>query len=218
MEQKFIKFFKKVNQIRKEAIDLDVSPKEKMDYLINKMTVLLTSNDYAMHDGRTRRDLKVIPEVESIEQYQLEVIHHLGQEIPLDKRIEGNIFHIFVLFDGCSSLNDLKNIYIYDHGTHTYLNRYEELHDKWCKYLNQLEIIENRKNELDWYVLKYDLKTTDYNNDIVFKTYEEALKEFNQTKSSYKDEKIEIIFSPQEDDPLYYDNELILEKYYKEGE
>ena len=136
MEQKLIKFFNKVDKFRKEAITLDGSPKDKMAYLINKMNVLLTSGEYEMHDGRTRRVLKTIPNVEEIEKYQLEVTEHMGKEIPLDQRISGNIFHIFVLFDGCSSLNDLNNIFIFDTETNTYFNRYEELHDNWCCYLN----------------------------------------------------------------------------------
>jgi hypothetical protein len=66
-----------------------------------------------------------------------------------------------------------------------------------------------RKNELDWYVLKYDVKTTEYNNEIVFKTLDEAVKEFSETEPSYADERIELIFAPEMDDPDYGDNVVI---------
>lgn len=69
--------------------------------------------------------------------------------------------------------------------------------------------IEERKNENEWYVLKYDVETTGYNNDIVFKTYDEALKEFDATNPSYENERIELIFSPDEE---YGDNMIVMSK------
>ena len=138
MEQKLVKFFEKVNQIRKEAIALDGSPKDKMDYIINKMNVLLTSDKYEMHDWRTRRRLEVIPETDLIEKYQLEVTVYNNKKLALEGRISGNIFHIFVMFDGDSSVNDLNTIYIFDKEINEYLNYSVELHDQWSIYLNEI--------------------------------------------------------------------------------
>ena len=73
--------------------------------------------------------------------------------------------------------------------------------------------IQYRADYLDWYVLKYDVKTGAYNNEIVFKTYKEAFEEYGKTKSSYSDERIELIFSPTEDDEEFGDNILIKSKF-----
>ena len=142
MEQKFVTFFEKVNQIRKEAINLDGSPKEKMDYLINKMNVLLTSDEYEICKAYDNKVLKTIPFIDFIEEYQLTHITHMGKEIPLDTRIEGIIFHTFVLFDGGSSLNDFERIIVVDKKSKTCLietNELIELHETWCAYLNNKE-------------------------------------------------------------------------------
>lgn len=74
---------------------------------------------------------------------------------------------------------------------------------------NVAEAILNRANCKDWYVLKYDLKTTAYNNEIVFKTLKEAEEEFENTQPSYEGERIEIIFSPEESDEEFFDNKLV---------
>ena len=70
-------------------------------------------------------------------------------------------------------------------------------------------IINDRGNELDFYVLRYDMETTRYNNEIVFKTYDEAFNEFCNTTPNYKNERVELIFSPQMGDTEYSDNELL---------
>lgn len=142
MEQKLIKFFNKVDQFRKEAITLDGSPKDKMDYLINKMNVLLTSDEYEIRKAYYNKVLETIPFIDSIAEYQLIHITHMGKEIPLDERIEGIVFHTFVLFDGDSSLNDFERIIVVDKKSKTCLverNEFIELHDEWCKYLNNKE-------------------------------------------------------------------------------
>lgn len=72
-----------------------------------------------------------------------------------------------------------------------------------------IEAITERGNEKDWYMLKYDVKTTEYNNDIVFKTLDEANEEWKKTKPSYPDERIELIFAPTQDDPKFKDNVLV---------
>jgi len=69
--------------------------------------------------------------------------------------------------------------------------------------------VKERADVKDWYVLKYDTKTTEYNNEIVFKTLDEAVKEFSETEPSYADERIELIFAPEIDDPDYGDNVVI---------
>jgi len=72
-----------------------------------------------------------------------------------------------------------------------------------------IEAISERADKKDWYVLKYDVKTTVYNNEIVFKTLDEADEEWKKTEPSYQDERIELIFSPEKDDPEFGDNLLI---------
>lgn len=143
MEQKLITFFEKVNQIRKGALSFEGAPKDKMDYLINKMNVLLTSGEYEIYDWENGEKLDSIPETDTIEEYQLKYTTCNGKEISLDTRIEGIIFHIFVLFDGCNSLNDLNNIFIFDKKDNSYLNRFTVLHEEWGQYLYQLEHVEN---------------------------------------------------------------------------
>ena len=53
------------------------------------------------------------------------------------------------------------------------------------------------------------MKTTSYNNEIVFKTFKEACEEFEQTEPSYADERVELMFSPQQGDKEFSDNILI---------
>lgn len=72
-----------------------------------------------------------------------------------------------------------------------------------------IEAINTRGDRKDWYVLKYDVETTAYNNEIAFKTLDEANEEWKKTEPSYKNERIELIFSPEEDDPEFGDNILI---------
>jgi len=81
-----------------------------------------------------------------------------------------------------------------------------------------IQAVQSRADEKDWYVLKYDMHTTDYNNQIVFKTMGEAWKEFLETESSYPEERIELIFSPQDDDPDFEDNIVVNYKLFKGGE
>lgn len=69
--------------------------------------------------------------------------------------------------------------------------------------------IKERKNCKDWYVLHYNTKTTEYLNEIVFKTLEEAKKEFNEATFLCDEDRIELIFSPEENDKEYYDNIII---------
>jgi hypothetical protein len=69
--------------------------------------------------------------------------------------------------------------------------------------------VKARANAKDWYVLKYDTKTTDYNNEIIFKTLDEAVKEFSETEPSYADERVELMFAPEDGDPDFGDNVVI---------
>lgn len=75
--------------------------------------------------------------------------------------------------------------------------------------------IEKRANHKDWYVLKYDVKTTAYNNEIEFMEYGQALLKFNETEASYEDERIELIFAPEEGDPTFGDNIVVMYKWYE---
>ena len=72
-----------------------------------------------------------------------------------------------------------------------------------------IEAVLERADKKDWYVLKYDVETTEYNNEIVFKTLDEAEEEWKKAEPSYQDERIELIFSPEENDPEFGNNLLI---------
>jgi len=78
--------------------------------------------------------------------------------------------------------------------------------------------VKERANVKDWYVLKYDTETTEYNNEIVFKTLDEAVKEFNETEPSYKNERVELMFAPEDGDPDFGDNVVVNYKEFKEEE
>ena len=74
------------------------------------------------------------------------------------------------------------------------------------------QIINERGNELDFYVLVYNKKTTEYLNDIIFQTYQEALEKFYVTNTENQDVVVELIFSPQKNDKKYCDNVIIMRK------
>jgi hypothetical protein len=76
--------------------------------------------------------------------------------------------------------------------------------------------VKKRATVNDWYVLKYDIETTAYNNEIVFKTLDEAVKEFSETEPSYKNERVELMFAPEGDDPDFEDNVVVNYKEYAE--
>ena len=78
------------------------------------------------------------------------------------------------------------------------------------------EILKYRSDDKDFYVLRFDTVTTYYNNEIVFKTYEEALEEFNNTNPDYKEERVELIFSPELEDVTFDDNEMLMYKLMEE--
>ncbi len=75
-----------------------------------------------------------------------------------------------------------------------------------------IDAVDNRKDYLDWYVLHYDVKTTGYNNDIVFKTFDEALDEYIQEKPFYKNDRVELMFAPAIDDKNFHNNIVIMSK------
>ena len=76
-------------------------------------------------------------------------------------------------------------------------------------------IIDKRDIKLDFYILVYNVITTEYLNEIIFQTYQEALKKFHETNITDANTVVEIIFSPQEDDKEYYDNVVIMRKELK---
>ena len=65
-----------------------------------------------------------------------------------------------------------------------------------------------RAEEKYWYVLFYNPKTTEYENEIVFHTLKEAEDIFENVQPT-KDYRVEIIFSPASDDKNFFDNVLI---------
>ena len=74
------------------------------------------------------------------------------------------------------------------------------------------EIIRDRGEDKDFYILRYDIETTEYNNRIVFKNFKDAASEFNISKPNYKNERVELMFSPEEDDLKYGDNIVLMYK------
>jgi hypothetical protein len=69
--------------------------------------------------------------------------------------------------------------------------------------------IKDRRNNLDWYVLHYNTKTTEYMNEIEFMNYDDALEKFINEKPYSSDDRVELIFSPTEDDETYENNLVI---------
>ena len=66
--------------------------------------------------------------------------------------------------------------------------------------MNNRQIIKEYGNTNSFYVLHYDTKTTEYHNRIVFKTYKEAKKEFDEDNYFWTPtDRIELIFSPEDE-------------------
>lgn len=69
--------------------------------------------------------------------------------------------------------------------------------------------VEDRYQDNDWYVLRYDTKTTEYYNEIVFMTFDKALAKFKRTKPTHENERVELMFAPEQSDPEYFDNIVV---------
>ena len=80
-----------------------------------------------------------------------------------------------------------------------------------------VEAIKTRANKQDWYVLRYDMATTAYNNELVFKTLGGAQLEFEKTEASYPEERVELVFSPELGDPAFGDNIVVNYKLFQGG-
>lgn len=65
-----------------------------------------------------------------------------------------------------------------------------------CKFIEE---INTRQNELEWYILHFNVLTTDYENEIIFTTYEEALNNFLKAKPYHCYDRIELIYSPMDE-------------------
>lgn len=83
-------------------------------------------------------------------------------------------------------------------------------------------IIDKRSQHKDFYVLHYNMVTTEYLNDIVFMTYDEAKALYEQSKSISVEDRVELIFAPADNDVEFSDN-IVLEskftmKQQQEGE
>lgn len=106
--------------------------------------------------------------------------------------------------------------------TNEELNEMEEQYkndSELLKYVHTLrqnyyieDAMEQRKNQKDWYVLKYDIKTTEYNNEIIFQTFDKACTKYLKTYSSYPEERIELIFAPEEEDEDFSENAVVISK------
>ena len=69
-----------------------------------------------------------------------------------------------------------------------------------------LAAITERANAKDWYVLLYNMETTEYDNEIVFMTLDEAYEEFAKHTASYDNQRVEIMFAPEDGDQEFSDN------------
>ena len=74
------------------------------------------------------------------------------------------------------------------------------------------EIIEKRKNYKDFYVLHYDTKTTEYHNEIVFMTLSDAIIEYLGNEPINVNDRVELVFSPEDDDEEFSDNVVLMSK------
>ena len=74
------------------------------------------------------------------------------------------------------------------------------------------EAVELRGNKPDWYILHYDIKTGEYEDDFNFKPLNEAIEEFKNAKHKNSNDRIELIFAPEDDDEEFGDNILVLIK------
>lgn len=73
------------------------------------------------------------------------------------------------------------------------------------------EILKERSNFKEFYVLHYNYKNDKGDYDTLnFKTWNEALKEFNETDPRNRDDMVEIIFSPEDEN--YSDNMQMIAK------
>ena len=75
------------------------------------------------------------------------------------------------------------------------------------------EAVDLRADDFDWYVMHYDVFNERENEMIKFETFGEALKRFKNEKFLDGNDRIELIFSPVEEDDIFYENLLILIKY-----
>jgi hypothetical protein len=77
-------------------------------------------------------------------------------------------------------------------------------------------IIMERRNYPDWYVLHYDTKTTAYLNEIEFMNFGNAMAKYNKELPYSSTDRVELMFSPMEDDDMFDENVLICSKLIKE--
>ena len=73
------------------------------------------------------------------------------------------------------------------------------------------EILKLRQHSDVFYVLVYDIKTTQYKNEMEFMTFEKANKKFLNTKAG-EGERVELMFAPEHTDSLFKDNVVIMSK------
>ena len=71
------------------------------------------------------------------------------------------------------------------------------------------DAIRNRSEHIDWYVLHYDLDTTDYLNDIEFSNLADAWKKFKSEKPYSVSDRVELMFAPEWTDEEFEDNVVI---------
>ena len=74
---------------------------------------------------------------------------------------------------------------------------------------DDLEIIQERGNLFEFYVLHFDVVegTSDF-SEVEFKPFLKALGQYNADKPKSKNDRVELIFSPEDED--YGDNMMLL--------
>lgn len=74
------------------------------------------------------------------------------------------------------------------------------------------DAVKTRADKLNWYVIHYNIKTGNYELDFEFKTLEKAIEEFKNAKHKNSNDRIELIFAPEDDEEEFGDNILVLTK------
>lgn len=87
---------------------------------------------------------------------------------------------------------------IKDLGINFTFNPIDKNIDDWIE-----DVVKNHSDKKWFYILHYDLKTTEYLNDIEFVDLKTVILQFDNAKQINKNDRIEIICSPDED---YGDN------------
>lgn len=75
--------------------------------------------------------------------------------------------------------------------------------------------IEKRSESKCWYILHYNINTTEYLNEIEFITYKEACESYEKETSYNEEDRVELMFAPEQEDEEFENNVIIKQKMTK---